>query len=189
MPIVGTSHSVPTSKPATASSNPPEPLYGPTITLDKGASIEWEKATATFGMGGYRYFAQQAENQLASDPSINNNQYKTDLYQADYYLGTSVWAQANIAMKQAAALQSQLNSVNEQIKQLGGVIANLRETGWRPGDSQLIKQLALLERQKTELNAQLKPLKSRIENLNNDWKSLQAQENSYLVNDPAMWGS
>jgi hypothetical protein len=188
MAIVGASHSVPTSTPATTSSNPPEPLYGPTITLDKGASIEWEKATANFGVGGYRYFTQQAENQLASDPSIHNNQYETDLYQADYWLGTSVWAQANIAMKQAAPLQSQLNAVNEQIKQLTNVIAHLGETGWRPGDAQLIKQLASLERQKTELDAHLKPLKSQIENLNSDWQSLQAQENSYLVNDPALSG-
>ena len=99
MAIVGASHSVPTSTPASTSSNPPEPLYGPTITLDKGASIEWEKATANLGVEGYRYFAAQAENQLASDPSINNDQYKADLYQADYWLGTSVWAQTNIAMK------------------------------------------------------------------------------------------
>ena len=92
-------------------------------------------------------------------------------------------------MKQAVPLQSQLNAVSEQIKQLADVITHLGKTGWRPGDSQLIKQLASLERQKTELNAQLNPLKSRIKHLNNDWTSLQAQENSYLVNDPAMWGS
>jgi len=64
---------------------------------------------------------------------------------------------------------------------------HLGETGWRTGDSQLIKQLASLGRQNIELDAQLKRLKSEIENLNNDWQSLQAQENSYLVNDPAMW--
>ena len=91
-------------------------------------------------------------------------------------------------MKQAVPLQSQLNAVSEQIKQLADVITNLGKTGWRPGDSQLIKQLASLERQKTELDAHLKPLKSQIENFNNDWQSLQAQENSYLVNDPALSG-